>query len=136
MIESLLLILILLFIMVTRLIEYRKGATRQVFLTKKYAIKIPSFYNWQSFLNGILCNISEIEFSTLKDLYFCPVVWKSWLGLVVVMPRCREPNQKFFRMELEHTRSKLNFEEFYFSDCKINNYGYLGHRLVKIDYGN
>lgn len=118
------------------MIEYRKGATRQVFLTKRYAIKIPSFYNWRMFLVGNICNLTEIELSTLNDPYLCPVIWKSWGGLIIVMPRCREPSKKFFKMEKEHTRHKVISEELYMSDGHRENYGYLGHRLVKIDYGS
>ena len=36
-----------------------KGGTRIVFLTKKYAFKIPTFKSYKLFINGIQANLEE-----------------------------------------------------------------------------
>lgn len=119
------------------LLKKRNGATRQVFLTKRYAIKIPSFYSWKLFLTGLCCNITEHEFTSLNDPYLCPVIWKSWLGLVIVMPRTKEvTNIGLWKTEIHHARHHTLVESMYMSDCKPSNYGYLKGKLVKIDYGS
>ena len=65
------------------------GTTRAVFLTKKYAIKVPQFkYGWELFLRGLLANMQEVEFNTMKDERLCPIKFHIRGGWLIVMPRC------------------------------------------------
>lgn len=71
----------------------RSGVTRTVILIGSYAIKVPSFrygafkWRWRSFLNGLLANLQEVEFSDAKWPELCPVIRSSRFGLFLVMPR-------------------------------------------------
>lgn len=74
-------------------IQRAEGTTRWVFLTKKYAIKIPSLSSWRSFLDGLLANMRERQLSPLCPKYFLPVLSASRFGLYVVMPRVKTTKQ-------------------------------------------
>jgi hypothetical protein len=57
----------------------KDGVTRRVFLTKSYAIKIPHFWNWFWFLQGLICNLKETGWYRVwnKDKRLCPIrLWK------------------------------------------------------------
>lgn len=108
----------------------RTGITRIVILTNRYAIKIPRIrHGWRFFLAGILANVQEdstYKFHPRKDL-LCPVIWCSWGGWVLVMQRTLP------------CMSKPNYSEWIENglggDDKPENYGVLGSKIVKIDYG-
>lgn len=56
-------------------VTFTYGITRFVFLTKHYAIKVPSLHSWKQFVWGLLANMQEAEISTIgKDfaLFFSP----------------------------------------------------------------
>lgn len=68
------------------------GATRWVFLTRRWAIKLPSARSWRSFVAGMLANDQECTFSAAYSYRLsglCPVRFRLPLGLLVVMPRAR-----------------------------------------------
>lgn len=114
----------------------RSGATRAVIVLRKVVIKIPTFKSWKLFLNGMLANLQERQFSCLKDKNLCPVILSSRLGLFVVMRKCYRVNHiGLYLAELHRLKGALP-SEFYLSDAKPQNFGYLDGRLVKLDYGN
>ena len=94
----------------------RRGITRTVLLTRRYAIKIPALRTngdgfsgllW-SLARGVLANQAELawkEYEPWQDA-LCPIVWSSWGGLVVVMPRC-EPLEVNHLGEFEGELPKL-----------------------------
>jgi hypothetical protein len=111
------------------------GATRQVFLYRRYAIKMPSFRSWKLFLCGLLANMQEAEFSKLNWLRLCPVVWNAPLGLMIIMMRATPLTQEEFE--------KFNYDEFiYLQDGeipvenKLSSFGWLNGMIVAVDYGS
>ncbi len=104
------------------------GITRNVFLTKRYAIKLPTFRSWKLFLTGLLANMQETFWwkETHNDSRLCPVVFGCWGGWFIVM-RKAEPIDRL-----------INYE--YFTglplDPKPTNFGILDDRVVMIDYGS
>jgi hypothetical protein len=110
----------------------RRGATRIVILTQKWAIKIPSFVEWRLFLFGLLANMQEVKFSRSHDFkdILCPVVFSIPGGFLLIMPRVEVVDE-------------ISYDELYpfvkrlpFLEVKACNYGYLREVLVCVDYGN
>lgn len=70
-------------------LEFKKGATRYAIIYyNKYAIKIPYLGRWKNFLLGVLANIQEKEFTTLKNDNLCPVIFSSWGSFINMMSHC------------------------------------------------
>lgn len=113
-----------------------KGATRTVIMLRRHVIKLPACYSWRSFLNGMLSNLDERRFSSMRDPNLCPVLWSDPLGMMVIMPRCKHVTHRgLFEVALHAMRGALP-QDFYLSDAKPENFGYLHGRLVKLDYGS
>lgn len=112
----------------------RTGSTRIVVLTKNYAIKFPRLHwSWNNFITGLYCNMSEAQ--QWKDLhsdiiafelekYFCPVLF-SFAGLILIMPKAKVCTKESQLEKIHHQPGE---------DIKPDNYGYLGEKLVCIDY--
>jgi hypothetical protein len=119
----------------------RRGITRTVLLTRRYAIKVPSFRGHceggfrgrlYGFACGILANASERQWHTYEgwDGGVAPVL-RSWLGgLVQVYPRC-EPLPVNERDEYDGELPTLDPDP---GDDKPDNYGFLNGRIVRLDY--
>lgn len=112
-----------------------KGATRWVFLTKRYAIKIPSLSSWGLFLTGLLANIQECVFSKVKWPELCPVIWSIRGGWLVVMPRTVPISDEIwesFDYELftDHPDYVVPVEN------KRSSFGWLNGHIVATDYGS
>ena len=103
-----------------------KGVTRYVILTKKWAIKFPSFYNWPLFLTGLLANMQERDWSGFNDR-LCPVKFCCWGGWFLVMPRCEPVAEE-----------EIDYAAFAGlpSDLKPCNFGKYQGRVVMLDYGS
>jgi len=122
------------------------GCTRYVFLTKKYAIKIPQFrYGWRLFLHGLLANQQEVLFSTLKDERMCPVLFHIPGGWMLVMPRCTPlTEEEFYNLDIykfwerddiqwpgpDYKKAIVPVEN------KEDSFGWYNNKIVAIDYGN
>lgn len=127
----------------------RRGITRTVLLTKRYAVKLPSLRAhgdglagllW-SFCRGVLANQAERTWSSYDAWAgkLCPVL-RSWLGGIVnVYPRC-EPYEVTPEQEMAMFRRELRPVDIDPTpgDNKPENYGWLtiaGRRtLVFLDY--
>ena len=64
-----------------------QGCTRTVFLSKKYAFKIPTFKSYKLFINGIQANLEERVWTTLNikcinNSYYC-----NRFGLLVIQKK-------------------------------------------------
>lgn len=123
----------------------KTGSTRRVLLVGKYAIKIPSFYSYRHFLQGLLANEQEshwsIAFKWTKKL--CPVLWHSWGYFMIVMPRvkvltdqeCREG--KIDQIKIDDFLIIEKGEDGVFpAEKKSDSFGWLNGKLVIIDYGS
>ena len=119
--------------------KIEKGTNRTVFLIGPWAIKVARFwhsnskYRWKSFLRGILANIDEAywqKLSSHKEL-LCPVLFKSPLGVVVVMRRAESINEEEYSKDVfSHVFKAMPL------DNKIENFGKIGDKIVLIDYGD
>ena len=117
----------------------REGVTREVILTRHYAIKFPSmFRGWKMFLCGLLANMQEREFSRAEWPELCPVVFSLPGGWIVVMRRA-EP--------LTDAEWSSFDEAWYWKFCepadyhvpveqKQSSFGKLDGKIVAVDYGN
>lgn len=116
-----------------------KGATRCVWLVGKYAIKTPRLCTWQNFLNGLLANMTELEFDCIAPELHAKVHYADRLGLLLIMQRAdytlpccvndfvRPSIDAFFR---ECDARGLPCEH------KYNDIGYINGKLVLIDFGS
>lgn len=115
-------------------IKHKRGITREVFLIGKLAFKIPSFRTYPLFLTGVLCNIQERNFSkNLKSDLICPVLFKSPLGFLIIMPRCEPTNLQSFddvQKIIEPFR-----EAGIPVESKPCSFGIYKGKLVAVDYG-
>lgn len=114
----------------------KQGSTRNVFLTKKYAIKIPRFVEWRLFLFGLLGNMQETFFwKQLKSDKLCPVLFAIPCGFMIVMARASEFSCK------DH--AEFDFDSFVDAgdwvipaENKQDSFGWFQGRIVAIDYGD
>lgn len=107
-------------------IQARSGATRHVLLLGSLAFKAPRLTRWRAFLNGLLANLTETEFSRLNDPRLCPVLLALPFGLLVVMRRA-DPLPS--GVALPHW-ADLPVER------KRDSFGLLTGRCVAVDYGS
>ena len=117
----------------------RTGVTRTVILVGPYAIKVPSLrgdmhgHRLGSFCLGVLANQSERTWSSFEEWEAGAVapVLRSWLGgIVQVYPRC-DPLD--WPDDDEH-RDRLPLLEPDPGDVKVNSYGLLHGKIVRLDY--
>ncbi len=116
------------------------GVTREVFLTKRYAFKIPKLrYGWKFFLTGLLANMQERTFSTAGWPELCPIVFSIPGGWLNVQRRAASltPHewQNFDRDLFEYG----SIERGYIvpiGDWKAENFGVIDGRIVAVDYGS
>jgi len=111
------------------------GATRLVFLTKNYAIKIPrvfiktnKFYgNIISFLEGWKANRYEYKWSKSKIFDFlAPIEYSILFSMVIVMKRAQPMTETEFN----------NLEKFNFGyEHKQDSIGFIDNKPVILDYG-
>lgn len=115
----------------------RTGCARVVLLTRRYAIKVPNFFDWRLFLHGLLANMQERNWSQTGWSKFCPVLFSLRGGWLVVMPRVTLlTDAEFIALDFEAWRDDT--ENGYYVPCegKSNSLGWYQGRVVAIDYGN
>ena len=115
----------------------RRGITRTVWLTRRYAVKFPSLRPYGNGLTGLLWSIcrgilaNQAEhtwWTNSHDPALCPVL-RSWLGgIVQVYPRC-EPLADDYDGPLPEPEHLGDLR-----DNKPDNFGWLDGRLVRVDY--
>lgn len=110
------------------------GVTRLVILVGGFAIKLPRFdLGWKMGLHGLLANMQEREFSTLRDVRLCPVLFCLWGGWALVMRSAtpmKDEQWRRFRCTAEDWSRDLPVE------AKRSSFGYLRDRAVAVDYGS
>jgi hypothetical protein len=108
-----------------------KGTFRRVVLLGRYAFKLP---RWQQFAAGMRSNRWEREmwqrwrprfqWSTL-----CPVICADPFGLLVVMPRAKQP------VPQEQVDARPDYYPDITAETKHEDYGLLNDLVVALDYG-
>lgn len=116
----------------------KRGVSRTVILTRRWAIKVPSFRRsvtggglgsrLRSFAWGVAANHQELDWRGQPG--FCPIK-ASWLGIVQIYPRCDEVDHKPTKKEFRAITG-MGFP----SDYKRENVGLLDGQLVWVDYGD
>lgn len=116
----------------------RKGATRLVILAGDYAVKVPVVrFGIRAFLTGMLANLNECRWrgvsKNMPRTLYC-----NRFGLVLVAKRCRPIHHRglFYVALAELIATSDVAEDFWLSDCKPENYGYIGVDLIKLDAGD
>ena len=116
-----------------------KGSTRIVFMFNKVVVKMPTLKSWRLFLNGLLANLQERQFSKLENKNLASVLFSDPVGLIIVMEKVRKVHhQGLFFVEVQKICCESDLHlDFWLSDCKPENYGYNNRgQLVKLDFGN
>lgn len=123
------------------------GRTRIVFLTRRYAIKIPQLKKYNKFLLGLLSNMQEVKKGKSKDDRLCPIIFSIPLGLLLIMPRCKIISEDDFEIldlsnfwpnELEDYHPNNICERAYLNapvENKADSFGIYNNKIVAIDYG-
>lgn len=114
----------------------RRGITREVILTRRYAIKIPKLvYGWDKFLRGLLANMQETLFSRANFPELCPVIFSIPGGWLLVMPRVAPlSNAEWSEFDVETFCNRPDY--LLPVERKQDSFGKLNGRIVAIDYGN
>lgn len=138
----------------------RQGSTRIVFVFKSFVIKIPNFLKgYNLFLRGLFSNVQERKAS--KANYFIPkgeslakVLFSCPFGFWLIMEKAITVEEILRKHYNEHYKPtwerfcdleenfyrvieyKFRKDEFMLWDLRINNWGFIGNRLVKVDYGD
>lgn len=111
----------------------QQGVSRNVLLTKRFAIKFPRLSSWRRFVAGLVSNLQEREFWKKKYPELCPVLLSDPVGLFVVMPRLKLvevslPYREYMDLVL-HKEYCIPVEN------KIGSFGMYKDKIVAIDYG-
>lgn len=112
------------------------GVTRLVFLTESYAFKVPNFLNgWRLFLNGLLANMQERQFSGLAWPRLCPVVFSTIGGWLVIMRRARPlTDDEWAMLDIDAFRHMPDGGMIPV-EAKRCSFGVLNGRIVAVDFG-
>lgn len=107
------------------------GATRTVLVTKHWAFKFPRFGPYRNFLQGLLGNMQECDFATMRDPRFCPVLFGLPGGWLVVMPSLSPISDEQWQSILQATEWKWTEAV----ECKRSSFGVYKGAIVALDYG-
>ena len=122
------------------------GRDRQVFVFRRFVVKVPIMENWLSFIRGLYSNLREMEtvrtYTGLFPEQVMKIKWSGLFGLILVVKRYqevkdeREHRRRFYK-HLERVYNKDHEWKFVWDeDTKVFNYGWDKYgRLVKIDLG-
>ena len=125
--------------------KFIKGRTRVVFLTNRFAFKVPNFFNWKMFLLGLQQSMFERE-NTMASQFLMPLLFSLPGGWLNVMPRAKDVFTEDQHPDL------LNYFKAVYVSAKSNelegvttldiievaepaNFGWYKGHVVCIDYG-
>jgi hypothetical protein len=121
-----------------KMIETRRGVTRTVFLTKRYAIKVPRLKDCKghkawTFVRGWSANMSEVDWTGYASIahgnpQVCPVLKSYLFGIINVYPRV----ELIAEENLDEMYDLLEFKTP--SDVHVGNLGYYKGHPVWTDY--
>lgn len=114
------------------------GASRLVLLVGPLAFKLPHPGAWRRFLRGLLANMQEAAWSRTGDVRLCPVRLAVPGGFLVVMVRA-EPFASWGEAEVaacNELASERPWRCQVPAEIKHSSWGWIGDRLVAVDYGS
>lgn len=121
----------------------RRGSSRTVLLTKRYAFKFPTFTSWKLFLYGLLANMQEKTFSGMQIPELAPVLFALPGGFLVVMPRVDvksfEADDRFVYLDMfKAARAKSEHRDILTNivEQKVDSVGMWNGKVVAVDYGS
>lgn len=120
-----------------------RGLTREVILTRRYAIKVPKLSRgWKLFRHGLRSNAQERDFARLGWKELCPVVFSLPGGWLIVMRRARPlTDAEWEAFDAAAFRGgspahELGQERRIPVELKKHSFGVLDGRIVAVDYGS
>lgn len=123
--------------MTIRMVE--RGCSRMVLLVGPYAFKFPSArYGWRQFLNGLIHNMNERAiWRGTRDSRLCPILFSIRGGWLVVMKRAEMLSEaNLAQIDLNLWARSLDESCVASVEPKPDSFGWLGHTLVAVDYGD
>ena len=116
--------------------QLKKGTTRIVILTKRYAFKIPNITCYRLFLQGLLSNIQEGSFSGIHE-NLCPTLFCFYGGFLNIMPRCKSLTNNEFYYFSKHFKKYVNKKNIVLPvENKKSSFGIYKKKIVAVDYGS
>jgi len=115
----------------------KQGGTRYVIMLRNYVIKIPSWYSYKNFLNGLVANINETALGAYKHPCLAELVMGNRFGLFVIQKRIKPVKHRgLFWVELSKLTGESLIPGVHLRDVKPENYGYDRGQLKRLDYGS
>lgn len=117
------------------MMKIKKGGTRIVFLTKKYAFKMPYLTNIRLAIIGILANLDEkYYYKKYPNLDLAKVIFCDLFGFLLIMEAGKPINDDFKDFN-NYIDIRYNHDPLMIYDCKPENFAIVNGHLKKIDYG-
>lgn len=117
--------------------QLKHGADRMALIIGGVVLKLPTLSSWKGFLCGLMANMQESSYSDSSPK-FCPVKLAVPGGFLNVMAYARPlTDEEWVALD------KTAFDKFrrstagFYLPCeyKRNSLGYIGEKLVIVDYG-
>lgn len=135
--------------------KIKTGFGRIVFVFDKFVIKFPKPTRFSTIAFGMMENLAErywycadstIYKGETNNYPLAKIIWASSTGLINIMERADVVTEKVFNEHMtDEGREKYSkdFEELeawakglpLYNDLRFDNVGYIGNRLVAVDYG-
>ena len=111
------------------------GTSRLVIFCFGFAIKIPNPSKMRRFLEGLRANRREVRVSKFGLNELCPVKFYLPFGICLIMPKVRALTEMEWA-NFDSVNFCLAYNPSLPIECgKIEHFGWLGERLVALDYG-
>ena len=111
------------------------GCNRIVFLTKRYAFKVPNCRNFFQFCWGLIDNMHERRVWKAGHAGICPLVFSIPGGFLNVMPRARVMTEEEFA-SFDSVAFRNRGDYWLTAEDKASSFGWLNGEIVALDYGN
>lgn len=135
--------------------KIKTGFGRVVFVFDKLVIKIPKPTRISTFAFGMMENITErywycadstIYRGETNNYPLAKILWSSHTGLITIMERAEVVTEQVFHEQMTKEGQDKYIKDFdelqkwakglpLYHDLRFDNVGYVGDRLVAIDYG-
>lgn len=134
--------------------QIKMGSSRLVVIFKNFVIKIPKFWRISRFALGIVENLTErywycadntVKTMDINKYPLAPILYASSNGLIMVMQRADVVTEKSYKdmIPFDQARFVRDMEQLeswvkgfdFRHDLRMGNVGYIGSKLVMVDYG-